>query len=72
MRPGGHYEISDENVLKGPKVIQLLRTTIEIRKEHKKLSDQVAECETRANGTAHMAYILEDKGWYMAHAQHQL
>jgi hypothetical protein len=30
-------------VLKGPKVVQLLKTIIEIRKEHKKLSDQVAE-----------------------------
>jgi hypothetical protein len=42
-RPGGHYKSSDEKVLKGPKVIQLLRTIIEMCKEHKKLSDQVAE-----------------------------
>ncbi|RLM74386.1 hypothetical protein C2845_PM15G04120 [Panicum miliaceum] len=42
-RPGGHYESEDYKVLKGPKVAQLLRNIIEMRKEHKKLSDQVAE-----------------------------
>jgi hypothetical protein len=42
-RPGGHYKSSDEKVLKGPKVIKLLRTIIEMPKEHKKLNDQVAE-----------------------------
>jgi hypothetical protein len=30
------------------------------------------ECQTRAHGTMHMAYILQDKGWDMAHALHQL
>jgi hypothetical protein len=30
------------------------------------------ECHTRAHGIAHMAYILHDKGWELAHALHQL
>ena len=38
-RPGGQYESEDENVLKGPKVVQLLKTIIEMKKEHKKLAD---------------------------------
>jgi hypothetical protein len=29
-------------------------------------------CQNRAYGTAHMAYILQDKGWDMAHALHWL
>jgi hypothetical protein len=29
-------------------------------------------CQTRAHGTAHTAYILQDKGWDIAHALHQL
>jgi hypothetical protein len=29
-------------------------------------------CQIRPHGTAHMAYILQDKGWDMAHALHQL
>ncbi|RLM69905.1 hypothetical protein C2845_PM17G07980 [Panicum miliaceum] len=41
-RPGGHYEIVDDKVLKGPTIAQLLRNIIEMSKEHKKLSDQVA------------------------------
>ncbi|RLM70330.1 hypothetical protein C2845_PM17G09460 [Panicum miliaceum] len=42
--PGGQYESDeDDKVLKGPKVAQLLRNIIEMRKEHKRLSDQVAE-----------------------------
>ncbi|RLN39843.1 hypothetical protein C2845_PM01G48280 [Panicum miliaceum] len=42
-RPGGHNESEDDKVLKGPTVAQLLRNIIEMHKEHKKLSDQVAE-----------------------------
>ncbi|RLM69976.1 hypothetical protein C2845_PM17G09680 [Panicum miliaceum] len=42
-RPGGHYDSEDDKVLKGPKVAHLLCNIIEMRKEHKKLSDQVAE-----------------------------
>jgi hypothetical protein len=29
-------------------------------------------CQTWAHGTAHMAYILHDKGWDIAHTLHQL
>ena len=43
MRPGGQYESEDEQVLKGPKVAQLLRTVIKLRDGHKELSDRVAE-----------------------------
>jgi hypothetical protein len=43
IHPGGHYESSDDKVLKGPKVVPLVRTILEMRNEHKKLSDQVAE-----------------------------
>lgn len=39
----GYYESEDDKVLKGSKVAQLLRTIIEMRKDHKKLRDQVAE-----------------------------
>ena len=42
-RPGGQYESEDEQVLKGPKVDQLLRTVIKLRDGHKELSDSVAE-----------------------------
>ena len=42
-RPGGQYESEDEQVLKGPKVDQLLRTVIKLRDGHKELSDRVAE-----------------------------
>ena len=42
-RPGGQYESGDEQVLKGPKVAQLLRTVIKLRDRHKELSDRVAE-----------------------------
>lgn len=41
--PDGQYESEDDMVLKGPKVIQLLRTIIKMREEHKNHSDQVAE-----------------------------
>jgi hypothetical protein len=41
--PGRKFENEDEKVLKGPKVIQLLRTIVEMCKKHKKLSDQMAE-----------------------------
>ncbi|RLM69767.1 hypothetical protein C2845_PM17G09470 [Panicum miliaceum] len=41
---GGQYESDDDDkVLKGPKVAQLLHNIIEMRKEHKRLSDQVSE-----------------------------
>ena len=43
MRPGGQYERDDEQVLKGPKVAQLLRIVIKLRDVHKELSDHVAE-----------------------------
>jgi hypothetical protein len=33
---------------------------------------RVPGCQTRAHGTVHMAYILQDKGWGMAHDLHQL
>ena len=42
-RPGGQFESDDEQVLKGPKVAQLLRTVIKLRDGHKDLSDRVAE-----------------------------
>ena len=42
-RLGRQYESEDEQVPKGPKVIQLLRTVIKLREEHKKLCDEVAE-----------------------------
>ena len=42
-RSGGQYESEDEQVLKGPKVAQLLRTVIKLRDGHKELSDRVAE-----------------------------
>ena len=42
-RPGGQYESEDEKVLKGPKVIQLLKTIIGLKKDNQKLTDQVAE-----------------------------
>ena len=35
-RPGGQYESEDEKVLKGPKVIQLLRTIVALKKENQK------------------------------------
>ena len=41
--PGGQYEREDEQVLKGPKVAQLLRTVIKLRNGQKELSDHVAE-----------------------------
>jgi hypothetical protein len=41
--PGEQYESEDDKVLKGPKVVQLLPSIFEMRKHHKKLSDQVAE-----------------------------
>jgi hypothetical protein len=43
MRPGGQFESDNEQVLKGPKVTQLLRTVIKLRDGHKELSDRVAE-----------------------------
>ena len=42
-RPGGQFESDDEQVLKGPKVAQLLRTVIKLRDGHKELSDRMAE-----------------------------
>ena len=42
-RLGGQFESDDEQVLKGPKVAQLLRTVIKLRDGHKELSDRVAE-----------------------------
>ena len=42
-RPGGQYESEDEQVLKGPKVTQLLRTMIKLCDGHKELSDRMAE-----------------------------
>ena len=42
-RPGGQYESEDEQVLKGPKVAQLLCTVIKLRDGHKELSNYVAE-----------------------------
>ena len=41
--PGGQYESEDEQVLKGPKVAQLLRTIIKLRDGQNELSDCVAE-----------------------------
>ena len=43
MRPGGQFESDDEQVLKGPKVAQLLRIVIKLRDGHKFLSDRLAE-----------------------------
>ena len=42
-RPAGKYESEDEKDLKGPKVVQLLRIVVAMKKDHKKLVDQVAE-----------------------------
>ncbi|PVH64138.1 hypothetical protein PAHAL_2G198800 [Panicum hallii] len=42
-RPLGQYESSEEKTPKGPSVAQLVRTILEMHKEHKKLSDQVAK-----------------------------
>ena len=42
-RPSGQFESDDEQVLKGPKVAQLLRTVIKLRDGHKDLSDRMAE-----------------------------
>ena len=42
-RPGGQYESEDEQVLKGPKVAQLLCIVIRLRDGHKELSNCVAE-----------------------------
>ena len=42
-RPGGQYESEDEQVLKGPKVAQLLCIIIRLRDGHKELSNCVAE-----------------------------
>ena len=42
-RPGGQFESDDEQVLKGPKVAQLLRIVIKLRDGHKLLSDRLAE-----------------------------
>jgi len=42
-RPDGQYESEDEQVLKGPKVAQLLRIVIKLRDGHKELSNCVAE-----------------------------
>jgi hypothetical protein len=39
----GQYESSEEKTPKGPTVAQLVRTILEMHKEHKKLSDQVAK-----------------------------
>jgi len=38
-RPGGQYESEDEKVLKGPNVIQLLRTIVGLKKDNQKLTD---------------------------------
>jgi hypothetical protein len=42
-RPGRQYESEEEKVLKGPKVIQLLKTIVALKKEHQKQGDQLAE-----------------------------
>ena len=42
-RPRGQYESEDEKVLKGPKVVQLLRTIVALKKENQKQGDQLAE-----------------------------
>ena len=42
-RPCGQYEREVEKVLKGPKVVQLLRTVVALKKENQKLADQMAE-----------------------------
>ena len=41
--PGGQYESEDENVLKGPKVVQHLKTIVALKKETQKQGDQLAE-----------------------------
>ena len=43
MRPGVQFESDDEQVLKGPKVAQLLRTVIKLCNGHKELSYRMAE-----------------------------
>jgi hypothetical protein len=45
-------------------VFALPRVKVRTKVEH--------HCQTRAHGTAHIAYILQDKGWDMAHTLHQL
>ena len=52
-RPGGQYESNDEKVLKGPKVAQLLCTVIELRDDHKEVSDQVAELTLELKSVKH-------------------
>jgi hypothetical protein len=42
-RPSGQYESEEEKVLKGPKVIQLLRTVVALKKENWKQGDWLAE-----------------------------
>ena len=42
-RPGGQYESEDEKVLKGPRVVQLLKTIVALKKENQKQGDQLAE-----------------------------
>ena len=42
-RPRGQYESEDEKVLKGPKVVQLLKTIVVLKKENQKQGDQLAE-----------------------------
>ena len=42
-RPGGQYESEDEKVLKGPKVVQLVRTIVTLKKENQKQGNQLAE-----------------------------
>ena len=49
MRPGGQFESDDEQVLKGPKVAQLLRTVIKLHNGRKELSDRVAELTLELN-----------------------
>ena len=41
--PSRQYESEDEKVLNGPKVVQFLRTIVEMKKERKNLVDKVAE-----------------------------
>ena len=41
--PGGQYESEDEKVLKGPKVIQLLKSIVALKKENQKQGNQLAE-----------------------------
>ena len=42
-RPGGQYESEDEKVLNWPKVVQLLKTIVALKKENQKQGDQLAE-----------------------------